>query len=479
MPAAATAHRAQSPSLVPFVKKAAPAGCPSSSQRCHCGYTSRRLGAARRESPGRAAQYPLLLRDLFGTSIRPARLASAWRTPAVVALAQTASDERGSRHSRLLGGGLHPRQDVISSGDRVSAAGVSGTEVLATHARFPASVEEGLVLRWRPRLLLLIVLDCALLLVVCVSLIGPRLRLPESPIREEWRAEVERLRQRYAYESLADRLAYEEKAEKKPAPRLSTETRRRLAQKEKEAVSEHAAWRTERLRRLHALEVDRFIKENGLGVERLIGIGSIPVDPVVLIDDEDAPRLALPRSDNDNARKEGPGLPTPPSLLKFHDNGASMFANPSGFGHVQSRERVAGFRSHHFWTRPSLDAPASSAENERWLIARLELVSLLKYDRPAVYISANLPRMEDARKARTRPLTAFEAEALGQLDKGEDLATEATANRIRILGAVRALGQCLDCHQVERGALLGAFSYDLRRDPPSPTSRHRSRPGTP
>ena len=49
---------------------------------------------------------------------------------------------------------------------------------------------------------------------------------------------------------------------------------------------------------------------------------------------------------------------------------------------------------------------------------------------------------------------------------GEDLVTDATVNRIHLLGAVRAARQCLDCHNVERGALLGAFSYELRRTPP-------------
>lgn len=35
-----------------------------------------------------------------------------------------------------------------------------------------------------------------------------------------------------------------------------------------------------------------------------------------------------------------------------------------------------------------------------------------------------------------------------------------------MLGAVRASNDCRQCHQVPRGTLLGAFSYELRRDPP-------------
>jgi hypothetical protein len=35
-----------------------------------------------------------------------------------------------------------------------------------------------------------------------------------------------------------------------------------------------------------------------------------------------------------------------------------------------------------------------------------------------------------------------------------------------MLGSLRAQKQCLECHRVPHGSLLGAFSYELRRDPP-------------
>ena len=84
--------------------------------------------------------------------------------------------------------------------------------------------------------------------------------------------------------------------------------------------------------------------------------------------------------------------------------------------------------------------------------------------------AAIVPRLEqymdELRKAPTRALTGFEERSLASLRNGEDLVTDATVNRIHLLGAVRAARQCLDCHNVERGALLGAFSYELRRTPP-------------
>ena len=46
---------------------------------------------------------------------------------------------------------------------------------------------------------------------------------------------------------------------------------------------------------------------------------------------------------------------------------------------------------------------------------------------------------------------------------GDDLALEVHTHRIRMLGALRASKQCVQCHQVPRGELLGAFSYELVR----------------
>ena len=85
------------------------------------------------------------------------------------------------------------------------------------------------------------------------------------------------------------------------------------------------------------------------------------------------------------------------------------------------------------------------------------------HNKPVVYVAEHLPRMQDAKDAKTRPLTEFEEQGLKGLAKGEDLVAEATPNRIRMMGSVRARQACLKCHDAERGDLLGAFSYTLRR----------------
>jgi hypothetical protein len=145
----------------------------------------------------------------------------------------------------------------------------------------------------------------------------------------------------------------------------------------------------------------------------------------------------------------------------MHEVGLVDFLNPGGFGYVKDRDHVAGFQEHQFRDMPELDP--ETPQTQRWRIIKLELVSLLKYPRPVVYLSQHLPRMQELRQAKTRPLNRFEKAGLRGLREGEDLKVRSTPDHIRILGSIRAGRQCLDCHQVERGDLLGAFSYQLRR----------------
>jgi hypothetical protein len=92
-----------------------------------------------------------------------------------------------------------------------------------------------------------------------------------------------------------------------------------------------------------------------------------------------------------------------------------------------------------------------------------ERLDVLKHEEPVAYLSKHLPRMDESRDAPTRPLNPFEKSALVKLQKGDDLQTETTTSQIHMLGSIRALNQCVTCHRVHRGDLLGAFSYTLCR----------------
>src|SRR5262249_21667243 len=150
------------------------------------------------------------------------------------------------------------------------------------------------------------------------------------------------------------------------------------------------------------------------------------------------------------------------NLLAYHQE---KFAELRSFGHLIDLDHVAGFRAHAFLVRPQLilsEQQELDSSDPAWKVARLELVSLLLHDEPAVYESKSLPRMSElAERPVTRTLDSFEASALAKLEAGENVVYHATLNRIEMTGAIRAVHQCLQCHHVERGALLGAFSYSL------------------
>lgn len=93
----------------------------------------------------------------------------------------------------------------------------------------------------------------------------------------------------------------------------------------------------------------------------------------------------------------------------------------------------------------------------------LELVSLLKYDVPKVYVSDRFPDMKLLSKAKTRDLDSFESSSLKKLFGGEFVVVDESPQRMQVLGAVHAGETCIECHAVKQGELLGAFSYKFNR----------------
>jgi hypothetical protein len=184
--------------------------------------------------------------------------------------------------------------------------------------------------------------------------------------------------------------------------------------------------------------------------------------------------LAIPATAGDRS-DELDRLPSLSMLREFHGNNRWNFLTVTAWGVVQGKKQAAGFEGHAFRHLPKLVEPRASNDDPRppepdpkhpWHVTRLELVSLLTNDKPQVYVSNRLPKMTALARAKVRDLSEFEEQSLKTLQAGDELAADATLNRIRMLGAVRASKQCLECHDARRGDLLGAFSYELRRDPP-------------
>ncbi|HJT78169.1 MAG TPA: hypothetical protein VJ739_13275, partial [Gemmataceae bacterium] len=257
--------------------------------------------------------------------------------------------------------------------------------------------------------------------------------------------------------SLAPRLAYEDRPRSVPQSEgVGPATEDRLAALEAHVGDYErgypAVFRTRSLELVHAGVVRQFINSPGFGVSRLPRPSPYFVRPDYW-EETPAPQPIPPYPPADLApaplrAAAGSDLPA------AHEYNTLDFLDPARFGFVRDREHVIGFRPHRFREAPR-DPP-------RWRINRLELVSLLKYDEPAAYLSSNFPRMDELSDAPTRPLDGFEKEALAKLRGGEDLIVQEAPKQMRMLGSLRAVQQCLRCHEVRRGELLGAFSYQMR-----------------
>jgi hypothetical protein len=273
----------------------------------------------------------------------------------------------------------------------------------------------------------------------------------------EKREETYRLREEYAFESIESRLPIRE-----PKVRLGVYNLDGLNQLEKsiEEVSQERFFdsRTAKLRRLHEKSVNEFTESVGFGVGRMSRL-----EPNAENLKRDLhPRMTEPQPDYFHPFVDEPGeLKREPNwnaqkMFGMHLKGVIDFVNPKGFGYVKSRKEIAGFQDHGMSKVPESEKP--------WRIARLDLIGLQVHDDPVVYDSANLPKMDELRGAKTRPLDAFESESLAALKKGEDFFVRGTNEKARMVGAIRATKQCLECHGGSRGDLLGAFSYGFRRE---------------
>jgi hypothetical protein len=214
--------------------------------------------------------------------------------------------------------------------------------------------------------------------------------------------------------------------------------------------------RTDQLRDIHEHQVSMFINAPGFGVTRMMIhrspwnlLSSGPSDVIVPQPESPLLRPSPPEADRIPAN----ALTSKHDAMRgLHINAVTDFGDPFLTGYIRDREHVAGFIPHRL-----VELPAPS-------ILAVELVGLLEHPEPVVYVSENLPRMDELRNAPTRPLDGFENAALERILKGDDIITATTPDGSRMLGAIRALKSCLLCHDAEYGDLLGAFSYRLNKE---------------
>jgi hypothetical protein len=253
------------------------------------------------------------------------------------------------------------------------------------------------------------------------------------------------------------------------------------------------------------LEVKRFVTNPGFGDARmwfrLVEDSEKP--PTGWSEGDRGEPVTLPTTGDffsPSADKKGPTLPSVPALVRFHVDTAREFSRPDSWGLVKDKTQVAGFLPHALEFVPGggikRAAPGTPGKLvpfrpnrqrgekepikdkdgeiieypliERWAVRRVELIGLLMHDTPVVYLNPEnkLPTMAGAKGAKTRAPTAFESGGLRDLSAGkETVILDATTNQVRMVGAIRMANACTKCHEGARGDLLGAFTYDLVREP--------------
>jgi len=227
--------------------------------------------------------------------------------------------------------------------------------------------------------------------------------------------------------------------------------------------------RATELERVHSEKYERFVRQLGFGVIRMRGVGhSIATPDLPSIDFDSAMTAEMnqnwrwilyPNSDPSPVE-----LGNINELANLHFASENDFLNSNMFGFVAKtlpeKVHAAGFVPHAF--HDGLEV-VKSGELESLQLTKLELVSLLKFDKPKAYGLDHLPRMNELSEKgiTTRELTQFESNALNQLHADENVVIEQTGDAILMMGSLRAATHCLDCHSGARGKLLGAFSYEF------------------
>ncbi len=225
------------------------------------------------------------------------------------------------------------------------------------------------------------------------------------------------------------------------------------------------------LKNLHDEQFERFVRSPGFGHVRLnprlirywvkptFAMASITKDGRVSGYDYDYSTTFRPLAAEPTEAREKLS-PTDVHLWTYFD-----FLHPTTFGEAIDDGTYVANRPH------GVTYPSSLLLNsERFSLEKLELMGLLLHEAPVVYETDGMPDMESIAKGEiaTRALNSFETESLGKLRNGESLVVENGGETLLMVGAVRAIDQCIECHQSKPGDLLGAFSYEFRLDIKTP-----------
>ena len=149
----------------------------------------------------------------------------------------------------------------------------------------------------------------------------------------------------------------------------------------------------------------------------------------------------------------------PDDILKFHADRVAAFIGSEGAG-ISRRLVPAAIHWPHV-VREESEGPKPYGATFQ------ELIGIAMHKIPgaykANYITDTVSGMDKTKsdKIPFRKLDDFEAAALKKLVAGRDLVTDEQPGKLRLVGAIRASGDCMICHNCKERDLLGAFTYVL------------------
>ncbi len=199
---------------------------------------------------------------------------------------------------------------------------------------------------------------------------------------------VSELKRDYPFESIAERLPV------RPASisNISDELSKRLDESE---LFMQPGLRASALRSLHESTLRAFAEQPNFGAARMSGI---PTRTWIEHLQRGASTIRQPGLRDLSAQlwqEIGQQVSMDAELRsdfsQLNDYGIRSFVNSEGSGYVHDRQHVAGFTPHGF-----RDLPTSPSQ---WSLQTLDLVGLVVHSKPVVYVSENLPRMDELRQA--------------------------------------------------------------------------------
>ncbi len=293
------------------------------------------------------------------------------------------------------------------------------------------------------------------------------------------------IRQQTPYVSLIDRVAAHPDA---PVLVVNETPRGSLDGEPSQSLNEEFGFRASAIRAIHQTAVYHFLVADDFGV------GRMRYDPLWVAQDHGklidiTPPLSRDSTDielsdstqqetSQQSAQESMAPLSPEVIARFssaHRSYEQWFVDDSRLGDVRDVNSVAGFLSHAMTTpntTQETQTRQAHAPLEYWdedareirrdfTLRKLQLIGLLYHDKPVAYELDTLPELINAKTAPTRDLSSFETQALGRLVAGDPIHHQRNGQTLQMMGALRNVQSCRECHDGPENQLLGAFSYEL------------------